>query len=68
MKWRTEGYRKRASSDLTTELAEMRRECFNIRFQQASEKATNAQILKGLRRQVARIMTVLKERQQKGED
>jgi len=68
MKWQTEAYRKRGSNDLATELAEKRRECFNIRFQQASEKATNAQILKGLRRNVARIKTVLRERQLKGED
>jgi large subunit ribosomal protein L29 len=56
-------YRKRASSDLIAELEEMQRECFNIRFQQASEKATNAGLLRNLRREVARIKTVLRERE-----
>ncbi len=56
-------YRKRESTDLQAELAEKRRECFDIRFQQASEKAANPQILKGLRRDVARILTVLRERE-----
>ena len=68
MKWRTEEYRKRESSDLVAELEDKRRECFNIRFQQASEKATNAQLLRALRREVARIKTVLRERELKGDD
>ena len=57
-----EGFRKRESADLLSELGEKRRECFNIRFQKASEKAANPQLLKALRKDVARIMTVLRER------
>jgi large subunit ribosomal protein L29 len=68
MKWRVEEFRKRETSDLRGELAEKRRECFDIRFQQASEKATNAQHLKVLRRDIARIKTLLRERELGGED
>jgi large subunit ribosomal protein L29 len=63
MKARMEGYRKRESSDLVSELEEKRREVFNLRFQQASERATDPQLLRKLRRGVARIKTVLRERE-----
>lgn len=55
--------RKRPSTELLVELGEKRRECFNIRFSKASEKATNPQLLRSLRRDVARIRTVLRERE-----
>ena len=61
-------FRKRASTDLLVELDEKRRECFDIRFQQASEKAANPQLLRAMRKDVARIMTVLRERQLAGEE
>ncbi len=59
--------RKRETSELLTELEEKRKECFNIRFQRASEKATNPQLLRTLRRDVARIRTILRERRLRGE-
>jgi large subunit ribosomal protein L29 len=68
MKARMDEYRKRDSGDLRTELDEKRRECFNLRFSQASERATDPQLLKNLRRDVARIKTVLRERELRGED
>ncbi len=63
VKAKIEEVRKRDSSDLRVELEEKRRECFNIRFQKASEKAANPQLLKAYRKDVARIMTVLRERE-----
>jgi large subunit ribosomal protein L29 len=68
LKLKLQEYRKRESDDLANELGEKRREIFNIRFQQASEKATNPQLLKALRRDVARIRTVLRERELAGEE
>ena len=67
MKARMEEYRKRESSDLLSELEDKRREVFNLRFQQASERATDPQLLRNLRRDVARIKTVLRERELRGE-
>ena len=67
MKARMEEYRKRESSDLVSELEEKRREVFNLRFQRASERATDPQLLRKLRRGVARIKTVLRERELRGE-
>mgnify|MGYP003572840139 CR=1 FL=1 len=63
VKAKIDGFRKRETSDLLGELGEKRRECFNIRFQKASEKAANPQLLKALRKDVARILTVLRERE-----
>ena len=59
-------FRKRPNEELEAELLEKQREAFNIRFQQASEKATNPELLKVLRRDVARIKTILRERQLAG--
>lgn len=68
-KQKMQEYRKREKDDLEHELEEKRREIFNIRFQQASEKATNPQLLKALRRDVARIHTVLRQRElERGEE
>ncbi len=64
---RADVYRKRASGELVSELDDKRRECFNIRFQQASEKASNPERLKALRKEVARIKTILRERELGGE-
>jgi len=63
IKAKIEEFRKREDTDLRAELKDKRRECFNIRFQKASEKAANPQLLKALRKDVARIMTVLRERE-----
>ena len=63
-----DGFRKRDDEDLSAELLEKVRECFDIRFQQASEKAANPGLLKVLRKDVARIKTVLRERELARED
>lgn len=68
MKGVMEEYRKRESGDLETEMEAKRREIFNLRFQKASEKAANPQLIRTLRREVARIMTILRERELRGED
>jgi large subunit ribosomal protein L29 len=60
--------RKRASDDLTSDLGEKRREIFNLRFQQASEKAANPELIRALRKEVARIKTILRERELRGEE
>jgi large subunit ribosomal protein L29 len=67
MKTEMDQYRKRDEGDLLSELEDKRREVFNLRFQQASERATDPQLLKKLRRDVARIKTVLRERELRGE-
>ena len=67
MRAHADEYRKRESGELESELADKQREVFNLRFQQASEKAANPQLLRFLRKEVARIKTVLRERELQGE-
>lgn len=55
--------RRRDGDALLGEIDAKKREIFNLRFQQASEKAANPQLVKALRREVARIRTVLRERE-----
>ena len=60
--------RKRESDDLVSDLGAERREIFNLRFQQASEKAANPELIRALRKEVARIKTILRERELRGEE
>jgi len=61
-------FRKRESDDLESDLGDKRREIFNLRFQQASEKAANPELIRALKKDVARIKTVLRERELRGEE
>jgi len=61
-------FRKRESDDLESDLGDKRREIFNLRFQQASEKAANPELIRAQKKDVARIKTVLRERELRGEE
>ena len=63
-----DGFRKRESDDLESDLGDKRREIFNLRFQQASEKAANPELIRALKKDVARIKTVLRARELRGEE
>jgi large subunit ribosomal protein L29 len=49
--------------DLERQLAETRQELFNLRFQNATGELDNYMRLKELRRDVARIHTIIRERE-----
>jgi large subunit ribosomal protein L29 len=50
--------------DLRVQAANLRRELFDIRFKGAVEQITNPARLREMRRDVARIQTVLRQREQ----
>ena len=54
--------RAKESGDLHQEVIERTREVFNLRFQKATEKAENPGRIRALRKDIARIQTVLRER------
>jgi large subunit ribosomal protein L29 len=54
--------RAKESGDLRQEVVDRTREVFNLRFQKATEKAENPGRIRALRRDIARIRTVLRER------
>lgn len=53
--------------ELQTRLAEVKEELFNLRFQNATGQLDNYKRLGELRRDVARIKTVLRERELSGD-
>jgi large subunit ribosomal protein L29 len=55
--------RAKSVDELKSELADLRKEQFNLRFQRASGQLENTSRVRAVRRDIARIMTVLGERQ-----
>ncbi|MBV9549959.1 MAG: 50S ribosomal protein L29 [Alphaproteobacteria bacterium] len=56
-----DGFRGKSADELTTQLAAFRKEQFNLRFQRANGQAENTGRIRILRRDIARIETVLTE-------
>lgn len=55
--------RSKTVDQLSDELATLRKEQFNLRFQRASGQLENVARIRIVRRDIAKIMTVLAERQ-----
>ena len=52
-----------SADDLASKLKEAKEELFNLRFQNATGQLDNTARLKSVRREIARIYTVLRERE-----
>lgn len=50
-------------SELQKKLADYRKELFNLRFQHSTAQLENTQRLPNVRKNIARILTVLRERE-----
>jgi large subunit ribosomal protein L29 len=59
--------RSKSVAELNNELLERRKEQFNLRMQQSTGQLTRPDRMKGVRREIARIKTVLHERHRAGE-
>lgn len=59
----TQEMRERAGDDLRREVAAIEKEVWNLRFRKGSEKAGDPSRIRRLRRDVARMLTVLRERE-----
>lgn len=55
-------YRTRTVDELASALADLKKEQFNMRFQQASGQMENPARFRQVRRDIARILTILRER------
>ncbi|QDT37516.1 50S ribosomal protein L29 [Stratiformator vulcanicus] len=55
--------REMSDDQLETELTQTRQELFRLRFQAATEKIDAPSNLKKLRREIARILTIQRERE-----
>ena len=58
---KAETFRVNSSDELKTKLVELKKEQFNLRFRQASGELENPARMKSVRREIARIKTVLGE-------
>jgi len=54
--------RDKSHSELQNKLGEYRKELFNLRFQHATGQLGNTQRMQTVKRNVARILTILRER------
>ncbi|MCD6168787.1 MAG: 50S ribosomal protein L29 [Caldiserica bacterium] len=55
--------RELSIDELERKLEELRRELFNLRFQQATHQLKNPVRIRFVRRDIARILTILKEKE-----
>ena len=62
---KTPDVRARTDDELTEQLDTLGRESFNLRFQRASGQLENTSRVRQVRRDIARIKTVLGERQRR---
>ena len=59
--------REKTSSDLASLEAELKQELFKLRFQNATNGLKNPMKIKNVKRNIAKIKTILRERELKGE-
>jgi len=64
---KAEELRQKTEQDLATELEGLLREQFNLRMQQGSGQLARPDQMKKVRRNIARIKTVLNEKNQAGD-
>ena len=58
--------RKKTISELNDELVALKEELFKLRFQHATNQLENPQKLVGVRRDIARVKTIIRERELQG--
>lgn len=59
---KAEDVRAKSEDELRDELRNLKKEAFNLRFQQASGQLENTARVRDVRRDIARVQTVLSER------
>ena len=58
---KADDFRAKTGDELTTQLTGLKKEQFNLRFQRANGQAENTGRIRVLRRDIARIQTILNE-------
>lgn len=59
--------KKMSHAELQEELKSLLREQFNMRMQKGTEQLVRSHLIRNTRRNIARVKTILKEKQMKGE-
>jgi large subunit ribosomal protein L29 len=60
---KTDDMRAKSADELNTQMSSLKKEQFNLRFQRANGQVENTGRIRVLRRDIARIQTVLTEQQ-----
>ena len=60
-----EDFRTKSPDELSTRLLELKKEAFNLRFQRSSGQLENTARVRVVRREIARIKTILSERRRR---
>jgi len=58
-------YREKSTQELESTLRELKSELFNLRFQQAVGQTGNPMAIRECKRNIARVMTIITERELK---
>lgn len=58
-----EDLRSQSVADLNAQLVEAKKELFNLRFQNATNQLTNTSRIKEVRKNIARIKTIITEKE-----
>ncbi len=61
---KAEDIRVKTGDELADELLKLKKEAFNLRFQRATGQLENTARIRHVRRDIARIRTILKQRRQ----
>lgn len=61
---KAEDIKAKSADELKTSLLDLRKEAFNLRFQAASGQLENTARMRQVRRDIARVKTILREKQQ----
>jgi large subunit ribosomal protein L29 len=59
-------FRDMTTDELRAQYTSMKNELFNLRFQQTTGQLKNPLMLRTVRKNIARVLTLLKERETKG--
>ena len=60
--------RKLSQAELDAKLLELKKELFNLRFQQASKQLDNPMRISAVKKDIARVMTVIRDVQLHGQN
>ncbi len=60
---KAEMYRERSNEELQNEIRELKEQLFRLRFQHATKQLENTSELRSVRRDLARVNTILRERE-----
>ena len=61
---KAEDIKAKSADELKTSLLDLRKEAFNLRFQAASGQLENTARMRQVRRDIARVKTILRDKQQ----